>query len=260
MVSICAKNISLYYSISSGHGNKFKGGPSSIRIVTEGKRRYLKALDKVNFDVKDGQRIGLVGPNGSGKSTLLRVLGGMFPPTIGRVTTVGKVSSLFNIQLGVQPEVSGRENIIMRGIINGWDRKQIHDNLDRIIEYSDLEDFIELPFRTYSDGMKMRLLFSVATAFSPEILLLDEWIGAGDANFQAKAGKRMMELVSESGITVIASHNDSLLSNVCSHGIWLQEGKMKAYGEINEVLEQKNNFMREKLLKDQEVEAQKLSI
>jgi len=204
-------------------------------MIHLGSKPYILALRDLSFYFIEGQRIGLIGRNGSGKSTLLRVLGGIYAPTSGALKTEGKISSLFNINLGVQVDASGRENIMTRGLIKGWSRKQIRSRMDDIIDFSGLEDFIDLPLRAYSDGMRMRLLFAIATSFSPEILLLDEWIGAGDANFQAKAADRMNSLVHEAGITVIASHNRSLLRRVCDIGIWLDQGKLMAYGPIDDV-------------------------
>lgn len=213
------------------------GATAPTNLVTIGNRNYITALSNLSFTINRGERVGLVGRNGSGKSTLLRVLGGIYTPSSGTLRTTGQVSALFNINLGVQSDYTGRDNILIRGLIKGWTREQIAKKTPEIIEFSGLEDFIDLPLRTYSDGMRMRLIFAIATSFSPEILLLDEWIGAGDANFQKKAATRMNSLVNKAGITVIASHNRNLLKNVCDIGIWLDQGSIRAYGPINEVYE-----------------------
>jgi len=238
MTEIIAKDLCLHYPLKGNAHKKFVGRPSPENLFTVGKKEYILALRDLNFKISQGQRVGLIGHNGSGKSTLLRVLGGIYTPTSGTIETEGKISSLFNINLGIQPEASGRENIIIRGLVKGWRRKEIDANLEAIIDFSDLREFIDLPIRTYSDGMRMRLLFAIATSFSPEILLLDEWIGAGDAEFQERAADRMNSLVSKAGITVVASHNRSLLKRVCTHCIWLENGNIIAFDEIDEVHKQ----------------------
>ena len=192
----------------------------------------------MTFEIKSGKRVGIVGKNGSGKSTLLRTLGGIYTPTAGKLIVDGTTSTLFNINLGTQKDATGRENIIIRGIIQGLSRKQIRRQMDSIIEFSELGDFIDFPLRTYSAGMNMRLSFAIATSFDHEILLLDEWIGAGDADFQKKASAKMTELVDNAGIAVIASHNKSLLQNVCDTAIWLHDGKLLAYGPVDDVYQE----------------------
>lgn len=215
--------------------NKMVGLPQPDSLISIGKKKYLAALDRLSFEFHQGDRIGLVGRNGSGKSTLLKVLGGIYMPSGGQISVHGKVSSLFNINLGVQPDASGRDNIMIRGLVKGWSRQQIREHMDGIIAFSELEDFIEFPMRTYSDGMRMRLLFAIATSFSPEILLLDEWIGAGDAQFQQKAADRMNSLVNKAGITVMASHNAALVRKVCSKVIWLDGGRIRAFDDVDKV-------------------------
>lgn len=236
--SIKANDLSLHYKISNAKGVKFSGATAPKNLIQKGRNQYILALSKLNFNIHDGERVGLIGRNGSGKSTLLRVLGGIYSPTGGELRVQGNVSSMFNINLGVQPDASGRENIILRGLIKGWRKSEIDSQMDSIITFSELRDFIDLPLRTYSDGMRMRLLFAIATSFSPEILLLDEWIGAGDTSFQRKAANRMNNLVGEAGIVVIASHNKNILKRVCNKAIWLDQGIMKAYGNIDDVYEQ----------------------
>jgi len=237
MANIEANQLSLHYRISGHKGAKFSGAKAPQNLVELDNKQYILALNKLNFSIKTGERVGLVGRNGSGKSTLLRVLGGLYSPTGGTLKVEGKTSSMFNINLGVQSDATGRENVIIRGLIKGWRRAEIDDRMEEIIAFSELKDFIDLPLRTYSDGMRMRLLFAIATSFSPEILLLDEWIGAGDAKFQAKAATRMNELVGQAGIVVIASHNKAILNRVCTHAIWLDQGIMREFGEIGDVFE-----------------------
>jgi ABC-type polysaccharide/polyol phosphate transport system ATPase subunit len=195
-------------------------------ISGRGRHRKVLALDRVNFELHAGDRLGLVGANGAGKTTLLKVLYGIYKPTGGRLTIGGRVDALFNINLGFRKEATGRRNIELRGLINGWSRREIAARADAIIEFSELGEFIDMPFKTYSQGMAARLAFSIATSFEPEILLLDEWIGAGDAAFQAKAKDRMDALAERAGIVVLASHNRDLISRVCNRTLELEHGRV----------------------------------
>ena len=242
MAHIHVEDISVHFPVTDR--SKFSGASVPKNQIVLGSKRYITALRSVSFELNEGQRVGIIGRNGSGKSTLLRVLGKVYSPSAGRMTSIGKISSLFNLGLGTQVDMSGRDNIIIRGLIKGYKRREIYEFIPDIVEFSELEDFIDLPIRTYSDGMRMRLLFAIATSFSPEILLLDEWIGAGDASFQKKAAQRMNELVDQSGITVIASHNRQLLKRVCKTGIWLEYGKIRAIGSIEEVYERMDEYYR----------------
>lgn len=200
------------------------------------RKTVIRSLDGISFSLAAGDRLGLVGTNGAGKSTLLMVLAGIFPPTAGTVSVTGKVDALFNINLGFRPEATGRRNIVLRGLMNGWSPSQIDEKMDSIIEFSGLGPFIDMPFKSYSQGMAARLAFSIATAISPDILLLDEWIGAGDGEFQEKAKSRMNELVGSAGILVIASHNPSLLRQVCTKVMRLEHGRIAALGEPEDLL------------------------
>lgn len=237
MARIVADRLCLHYPLSVNPRDIADDAQLPENIVRVGSKYYVLALNHLSFHFKQGQRIGLIGRNGSGKSTLLRALGGIYTPTSGTLQTEGQISSLFNINLGIQPDASGRENIYIRCLLKGWSRQEIEARIPDIVAFSDLKDVIDLPLRTYSDGMRMRLLFAIATTASPEILLLDEWIGAGDANFRKKATDRMNSLVDKAGITVIASHNRNLLKQVCDLGLWLHNGKMRAFGPIDEVYE-----------------------
>ncbi|MDJ1461911.1 ABC transporter ATP-binding protein [Nitratireductor sp. GZWM139] len=188
----------------------------------------------MNFDLTSGDRLGLVGSNGAGKTTLLKVLYGIYQPTIGSVDICGKVDALFNINLGFRREATGRRNIELRGLINGWPPSVIESRMEEIIEFSELGDFIELPFKSYSQGMAARLAFSVATCLEPEILLMDEWIGAGDPQFQDKARERMDKLAKKAGIIVLASHNHGLLKKTCNKILELERGEVKGFYSADE--------------------------
>jgi len=236
MARIKAKDVCVRFPLFGAKTSQMSGPPVSDTLIKVNGKPHVVALNNLTFDFNKGQRIGIVGRNGSGKSTLLKVLGGIYSPTGGVLSVEGQTSSLFNLTLGVQPDATGRENIVIRGLVKGWTRREIKERVPEIIEFSELGDFIDFPLRTYSDGMKMRLLFAIATSYSPEILILDEWIGAGDIGFQKKAAERMNNLVSSAGITVIASHSAGLLQRVCDVGVWLDKGKIVSSGPINDIL------------------------
>jgi len=234
MVSITAENLSLTYRVRQKltlrpHDRRQPpaGQTTGGTIAGTGRHRYVRALDGVSFALKAGDRLGLVGGNGAGKTTLLKVLYGIYEPTGGRLLIDGKVDALFNISLGFRPEATGRRNIVLRGLINGWTPDQIDSRMEEIIAFSELGDFIDMPFRSYSQGMAARLAFSIATSFQPEILLMDEWIGAGDASFQKKTKERMGQIAERAGIIVLASHNTDLVKNTCNRVLELENGKIK---------------------------------
>jgi ABC-type polysaccharide/polyol phosphate transport system ATPase subunit len=212
------------------------------RYILRNGKPFIRALDEISFTAKAGDRIGIIGRNGSGKTTLMRVIAGIYATDSGVLEVDGKISCLFNINMGMQMELSGRDNIFIRGIIAGQSNAQIAAKLDEIVAFAELENFINLPLRTYSAGMVTRLAFAISTAFSPEILLLDEWIGAGDAEFQKKAAARMHSLLDEAAITILASHNRGLLSKVCSALIWLHEGQLMSMGAVEETYRLHDKF------------------
>jgi len=195
----------------------------------------IKALRNIKLDLKSGDRLALVGHNGAGKSTLLRVLAGIYQPTAGIVRCTGRRISLTDIQVGHEDEATGYEMILLRGILMGLSRAQTLEKVEEIAEFSELGEYLYLPIRTYSSGMALRLFFSIATSISADILLMDEWIAAGDEAFIKKANKRLNELVDKSHIIVIASHNRATLQKLCTRGILLEGGRIKAEGSLQEV-------------------------
>ncbi|CAN0653707.1 O-antigen export system ATP-binding protein RfbE [Nitratireductor aquimarinus] len=235
MVSITAENLGLAYRLREKItlARSSKTNVTGGRLESVGNRRQVTALDGVNFALTSGDRLGLVGSNGAGKTTLLKVLYGIYAPTSGSVKIDGRVDALFNINLGFRREATGRRNIELRGLINGWDASVIESRMEEIIEFSELGDFIDLPFKSYSQGMAARLAFSAATCLEPEILLMDEWIGAGDPGFQEKARKRMDALAKRAGIIVLASHNHSLLKKTCNKILELERGHVKGLYEVD---------------------------
>lgn len=243
MAHIELDRVSLDYPVYSQASRKLTR--QLIRVATGGQldrsesgRVTVRALDDISLSLHDGDRVGLIGHNGSGKSTLLRLLGGIYHPTHGRLTRQGGVGSLLDISLGMSGDATGRENIYLRGALQGMRRREIDELLPGIIEFSELGDFIELPMRTYSSGMLLRLAFSVATVLSPGILLMDEWLAVGDEAFQAKAEARLHEVVSRTSILVIASHSPALIASQCNRVIYLEHGRMVADGAAADVLPQ----------------------
>lgn len=229
MVLITADNLSLAYKVRQKltlkpRDRRLPGAGGTISGT--GRNRVVQALDGVTFALRAGDRLGLVGPNGAGKTTLLKVLYGIYEPTGGRLVIDGKVDALFNINLGFRAEATGRRNIELRGLINGWSPDEIAARMEEIIAFSELGEFIDMPFKSYSQGMAARLAFSTATSFNPEILLMDEWIGAGDAAFQKKAKARMGELAEKAGIIVLASHNKDLIEKTCNRTLALEKGRV----------------------------------
>lgn len=213
-----------------------------LQVATGGKldadpngRVVVRALDKLNFSFREGDRVGLLGHNGAGKSTLLRSLSRVYSPTSGTALIEGEVGSLIDISLGINSEASGRENIFIRGALLGFTKQEIEAKLDEIIDFSELGDFIEMPVRTYSSGMHLRLAFAVSTVVRPEILLMDEWLSVGDENFKSKAEARLSALVDATKILVIASHSRELIETTCNRAIWLEHGKIKMDGPAGEV-------------------------
>ena len=197
----------------------------------------VRALDAVSASFSSGERIGVIGHNGAGKSTLLRVVSGVYAPTTGHVWVDGEVSALTDIMTGIDPEATGYENIIYRGILLGHTRSQAKALVPEIEAFSELGEYLNLPVRTYSTGMMMRLLFAIATSIRPAILLMDEMISVGDANFVEKARARLESVISEASILVISSHVESVIREFCKRVIWLEHGKIIMDGASGEVLD-----------------------
>jgi ABC-2 type transport system ATP-binding protein len=205
-------------------------------IASEAKVPVIEALRDITLRLDHGARVGLVGHNGAGKSTLLRLLSGIYEPTRGSAVIHGRVAPVFDLGVGMDPEISGMENIIIRGLFLGMSRKQMQERVDDIAEFTELGDFLQMPLRTYSTGMRVRLALGVVTSIDPEILLLDEGIGAVDAAFLEKSKKRLAELVERSGLLVFASHSDEFLRELCDTGIWMEHGRIRMQGGLEEVL------------------------
>jgi ABC-2 type transport system ATP-binding protein len=196
----------------------------------------IEALRDITLSLNTGDRVGLVGHNGAGKSTLLRLLSGIYEPTRGSATVTGRVAPVFDLGVGMDPEISGFENIIIRGMFLGQTRKQMAAKVDEIADFTELGDYLSMPMRTYSTGMRVRLAMGVVTSIDPEILLLDEGIGAVDAEFMRKARTRLQDLVARSGILVFASHSNEFLAQLCKTAMWIDHGTIKMAGGIEDVV------------------------
>ena len=235
-IAISVENVEKSFKIY-----KDKGYTLKERILFfKSRNAYVKnnILRGISFDIEKGDILGIVGKNGSGKSTLLKLITKIIYPDSGSIKINGKVSSLIELGAGFHPDMTGRENIYINASIYGLTKKEIDSKLDTIIKFSELEEFIDSPIRTYSSGMYMRLAFSVAINVEAEILLIDEILSVGDANFQAKCFRKMQEL-QDSGITiVIVSHDLHTMEKLCNKVIWIESGKIKRSGIPNEVLKE----------------------
>ncbi len=212
-------------------------GGNIIRRGGKGKSTVVRALDGIDLTIPRGARIGLIGSNGAGKSPLLRLLAGIYIPTAGYIITRGKISTLFTSRIGINERLTGRENILLSGLVLGLPRAQIEALEPEIIEFAELGDFIDLPLHTYSTGMATRLGFAIATSLNPEILLIDEVFGTGDRDFQDKARARVAALMKAASTLVLASHSVGIIRRFCDQALWLDHGRIRSCGEINEVLD-----------------------
>ncbi len=196
----------------------------------------VRALDGIGLELAKGDRLALIGRNGAGKTTLLRVLAGVYEPTSGTVEMSGRVTPLFDIGLGIDPEATGVENIFLRGAFLGMTKADLARAVPAIAEFTELAEYMHMPVRTYSSGMMLRLAFAISTTVSPDILLMDEFLTVGDESFMRKAEARMTALVDRSAIIVLASHSREVLARICNKGLWLDAGKVRAFGPLADVL------------------------
>jgi lipopolysaccharide transport system ATP-binding protein len=211
---------------------------------------FVEAIRNLDLTIEHGERIGIIGGNGSGKSTLLRALAGIYPLKSGSMKVVGSIGALLDTTLGFETESTGRENIYYRGVAMGYSPKMLRSVEKEIIEFAALGDFIDLPMRTYSAGMYVRLGFAISTQFSPDVLLVDEVFGAGDASFAARAVDRMMRMVRRAGIVMLATHDTALVSRICTRVLWMNNGVLVRDGSPQVVVPQFEQFCAGKLILD----------
>lgn len=204
----------------------------------------VNALSDISLDLSDGDRLGIIGHNGAGKSSLLKVLAGIYEPTAGRRRVQGRISSLFDISLGFELEATGWQNIAYRSYLQGETPKSIRPKMQAIAEFSELGEFLDMPVRYYSSGMFVRLAFSIATAIEPEILLVDEALGAGDLAFQQKVRERIREIVSKARVLAVVSHDMAAIKSMCDKIVWLDHGQVRQIGPADEVADAYTEFMK----------------
>jgi lipopolysaccharide transport system ATP-binding protein len=240
MVEITFRNVTVEFPIFNATGRSLTS--NLLKAATGGKldsdangRVLVTALSNISFSLKEGDKVALLGHNGAGKSTMLRALSRVYLPKSGVAEIVGNVGSLIDINLGINPEATGIENVFIRGQLLGLTKKEILNKYQEIVDFAELGNFMEMPVRTYSSGMHLRLAFAVSTVVRPEILLMDEWLSVGDAEFQHKAEQRLSELVSGTKILAIATHSRELVESVCNRAIWLEHGRIKMDGPVSQV-------------------------
>ena len=239
-VGIIAENLCVDFPIYHGNSRSLKKtvlAAASGRLGEDRQHRVVvQALRDVSFTLRPGDRLALVGGNGAGKTTLLRALAGIYEPVVGRLRVDGVVGSLLDVNSGMNSELSGRENIILRGLYNGMRAPQIATMVEDVSAFADLGEFMELPVRFYSSGMAVRLAFAIATAIRPQVLLMDEWFLAGDANFLDKARSRLENLVKTAEILVLSSHLSDIVLEWATRVIWLDHGRVREDGPAREVM------------------------
>lgn len=244
--SIIAKGITVEFPIYENSHRSLK--KAVLNLSTGGRigqdtthHSIVTALENLNFNFEEGARVGLVGHNGSGKTTLLRVLSGVYAPVRGELKVQGKVASLLDVSLGLDPDATGFENIYLRGILDGLKPAIIKDKIDEIADFSELGDYLNLPVRTYSSGMMLRLAFAISTSVEADILIMDEWLSVGDESFRAKAAQRLETLVGKASILVVASHDPQMIARVCNRKISLEHGRIIADETIQHNIETDNS-------------------
>ena len=240
MTSITLSDVSVEFPLYHGSSRSLKKTLLSIAqlrsFARDHNRIVLRALNHISLSIEHGDRIGLIGHNGAGKTTLLRVLAGVYEPTAGHLHVDGKVSALLDVGLGLNPDATGYENIILGGLYSGLRPAEIRRLAPSIAEFTELGEFLHMPVRTYSAGMTVRLGFAVATATKPEILLMDEWLLAGDAQFLDKARRRIDSFVRQSQILLLASHSLPIIEMWCTKVVWLDGGRVVMVGDPSSVL------------------------
>lgn len=241
MTSLVLENVSVDIPIFNASSRSLKNNILSMATggqiqVAGGAKLSVRAVESLSLRLTEGSRLALVGHNGAGKTTLLRVMAGIFEPTTGRVEVRGKVAPVFDIGFGMDPDSTGWDNIILRGLLLGLSLREIRARQDEIAAASELGEFLDMPLRTYSAGMATRLAFAISTSVRADILLVDEGVGAGDAAFFQKAKARLRDFIKEAGILVLASHSEELLREWCDTALWMEHGRVRGHGALDDVL------------------------
>lgn len=234
-IAIELKHVSLSFKIGNDKIDNLK--EYVIRTInrTKEKKRNFKATDDVSFKIYKGEKVGLIGYNGAGKSTLLKIISGVYTPDEGEVIINGNIAPLLSLGAGFDKNFSGRENIFLNGSILGYNEKFLRSKYDEIVEFSELEEFINFPVKNYSKGMLSKLGFSIATVVNPDILILDEVLGVGDVNFRKKSRERLQSLMESDTTVLFVSHSIGDIRTICQKAIWIEKGKIREIGESNEI-------------------------
>ncbi len=241
-VKIKFENVNLSYPIYENAGSRsLKSTLLNIRvggkINQKSKIPQVKALTDLNFELKEGDKLGLIGHNGAGKTTLMRAVAGIYTPNSGNYIIQGSVQCMLDVYMGLDPMLTGFENIKVRAVLLGIKKKDIPALIEDILEFTELGDFLAVPVRTYSSGMQLRLAFALSTAVSADILAIDEVIGTGDASFRAKAEKRLTEFMHKAKIVLMSSHENEVIRKHCNKVMWIAHGEVKMFGKSEEFLQ-----------------------
>ena len=234
-VSIELRHVSLSFKIGNDKIDNLKEYVIRTLNRTKEKKTIFKATDDVSFKIYKGEKIGIIGFNGAGKSTLLKIISGVYTPDEGEVIINGNIAPLLSLGAGFDKNYSGRENIFLNGAILGYDEEFLKSKYDEILEFSELEEFINLPVKNYSSGMLSKLGFSIATIVDPDILILDEVLGVGDINFKKKSKEKIKSLMESNTTVLLVSHSIKEIRNICDKAIWIDKGKVVDIGEVNSV-------------------------
>ena len=239
---IRVENVSVTYRTSLDRNPTLKS-----TLLRLGRReriiRELQALKNVSFEVPHGKVLGVVGANGAGKSTLMRTVAGILPPTDGRVEVHGRVSTLLSLGVGFNRKLSGRENVVLGGLAAGLTRAKLREKYDEIVDFAELEDFMDMPMRTYSSGMYGRLAFAVAVTMEPDILIIDEALSVGDARFRRKSFNRMRQMCAQDRTILLVTHALGSVERLCDEAIWMDKGEMRMWDEPHAVVDAYTDFL-----------------
>lgn len=246
-IAIEVKNLSVKYSFIRNTQLKKELAKFITGNKIEKRKKEIWALKNISFKIHKGHTVGIIGTNGSGKSTLLKVIANIFKPDSGEINTYTDSVSLLALGAGFQPELSGIENIYLNGLLLGMKKREIDKRLEQIIDFSELEDFVYYPIKTYSSGMKTRLAFSIAAHIEPEILLIDEVLGVGDETFKKKSSEKIKELIKENRTVLIVSHSLDSIRELCDSVIWLHNGVLMDYDVPDKVISKYKEYLRKSM-------------
>lgn len=243
---VSLSNLSIRYPVPRFRFQSFGYGAVDVQKtggnISNDKQTTIEALKGLTFDIGTGERVGILGKNGAGKSTLLRTISGIYEPSEGSISVVGKIGSMLDINSGFDPTRTGLYNISLRALFMDIEKELLHDMIDEIVEFTELGEYINMPLFTYSTGMKARLSFAVATCFPADIIIMDEWLVTGDASFREKAEKHLREYVNKAGILIMATHSEGQLKRVCKRALILDQGIVAFDGDVDAAISFRGNM------------------